>query len=78
MDWSYLVEELPSKTRYRRKGRRKDTQVKEKGVTRCMQLLDDLKETKGYKKLNQEAQDHNLWITCFGRGYGPVTRHTTE
>jgi len=53
-------------------------QVKEKGVTRCMQLLDDLKETKGYKKLNQEAQDRTLWITCFGRGYGPVTRHTTE
>lgn len=24
MDWSYLVEELTSKTRYRRKGRRKD------------------------------------------------------
>jgi len=25
MDWSYPVEKLPSKTRYRRKGRRKDT-----------------------------------------------------
>ena len=53
-------------------------QVKEKGVTRCMQLLDNLKEMKGYKKLNQEAHDRTLWITCFVRGYGPVTRHTTE
>jgi hypothetical protein len=53
-------------------------QGKEKGVTRCMQLLDDLKEMKGYKKLNQKVQDRTLWITCFGRGYGLVTRHTTE
>jgi hypothetical protein len=53
-------------------------QVKEKGVTRCMQLLDDPKEMKGYKKLNQEAQDRTLWITCFGGRYGPATRHTTE
>jgi hypothetical protein len=53
-------------------------QVKEKGVTRYMQLLDDPKEMKGYKKLNQEAQDRTLWITCFGGGCGPVIRHTTE
>jgi len=43
-----------------------------------MQLLDDPKEMKEYKKSNQEAQDRTLWITCFGRGYGPVIRHTTE
>jgi hypothetical protein len=30
--------------------------VKVKGVTRCMQLLDDLKEMKGYKKLNQKHE----------------------
>jgi len=54
------------------------TQAKEKGVTRYVQLMDDLKEMKGCKKLNQEAHDHILWITCFERGYGPVTRHTTE
>jgi hypothetical protein len=25
-----------------------------------------------------EALDSSLWRTCFGRGYGPVVRHTTE
>jgi len=74
------VEELPSETRYsvieeKVEGK---IQVKEKGVTRCMQLVDDLKEMKGYKKLNQEAHDPVLWITCFGRSYEPVIRHTTE
>jgi hypothetical protein len=45
---------------------------------RCKQLLDDLKEKKGYWKLKEEALDHTLWRTRFGRGYGPVVRQTTE
>jgi hypothetical protein len=36
---------------------------------RSKQLLDDLKETRGYWKLKEEAQDSTVW-----RGYGPVTR----
>jgi hypothetical protein len=39
-----------------------------------MQLLDDLKETRRYWKLKEEAQDRTLWRTQFGRGYGPVAR----
>jgi hypothetical protein len=36
---------------------------------RRMQLLDDLKETRRYWKLKEEAQDPTLWRTQFGRGY---------
>jgi hypothetical protein len=40
---------------------------------RRKQLLDDLKE-KIYWKSKEEALDLTLWLTCFGRGYGPVVR----
>jgi len=36
---------------------------------RRKQLLNDLKETRGYRKLNDEAIDRNLWRNRFGRGY---------
>jgi hypothetical protein len=45
---------------------------------RRKQLLDGLKENRRYWKLNEEALDRTLWRTCFGRGYGPVVRQTTE
>jgi len=41
---------------------------------RRKQLLDDLKENKGSSKWKEEALDHTLWNTHFGRGYGPVIR----
>jgi hypothetical protein len=44
---------------------------------RRKQLLDDLNEKRRYWKLKEEALDHTLWRTRFGRGYGPVTRQTT-
>ena len=43
---------------------------------RRKQLLDDLKEKRGYWKLKDEALDRTLWRTGFGRGYGPVVRHS--
>jgi hypothetical protein len=45
---------------------------------RCKQLLDDLKEKRRYWKLKEEALDHTLWRTHFGRGYRPVVRQTAE
>jgi hypothetical protein len=45
---------------------------------RRKQLLDDLKETRGCLKLKEEALGRTLWRTCFGRGYGPVVRQTTQ
>ena len=45
---------------------------------RRKQQLDDLKETRGYWKLKEEALDRSLWRTRFGRGHGPVVRQITE
>jgi hypothetical protein len=44
---------------------------------RRKQLLDGLKEKRRYWKLKEEALDHTLWRTRFGRGYGTVVRQTT-
>jgi hypothetical protein len=43
---------------------------------RRKQLLEDLKEKRGYWKLKEEALDCTPWRTRFGRGYGPVVRQT--
>jgi hypothetical protein len=45
---------------------------------RRKQLLYDLKEKRRYCKLKEESLDRTLWRSCFGRGYGPVVRNTTE
>jgi hypothetical protein len=45
---------------------------------RRKELPDDLKEKRRYWKLKEEALDRTIWRTRFGRGYGPVVRHTTE
>ena len=37
-------------------------------------LLDDVKETRGYWKLKEEALVRTLWITRFGRGCGTVIK----
>jgi hypothetical protein len=39
---------------------------------RRKQLLDDLKEKRGYTKIKEEALDRTLWTNRFGRGYGFV------
>jgi hypothetical protein len=36
---------------------------------RCKQLLDDFKDTIGFRNLKEEAMDITLWGTRFGRGY---------
>jgi hypothetical protein len=41
------------------------------------QLLEDLKETRGYWALEEEALDRTLWRTSFGGSYGPVVVQTT-
>jgi hypothetical protein len=46
--------------------------------TRRKQLLDDLKEKRGYWKLKEEVLDRTVWRTRFGRGYGPVVRQTAD
>jgi hypothetical protein len=39
---------------------------------RHQQLLDEPKAMEEYWKSKQEALDHTLWRTHFGRGYGPI------
>jgi hypothetical protein len=39
---------------------------------RLKQILDDLKETRGYWKLKEDIVDRILWRTRFGRGCGPA------
>jgi hypothetical protein len=41
-------------------------------------LLDDLKERRGYSHLKEEALDRTMWRARFGRGFGPVVRQTAE
>jgi hypothetical protein len=45
---------------------------------RRKQLLDDLKGKWSYWIFKKEALDHTLWRTRFGRGHGPVARHTMD
>ena len=47
-------------------------------IRRCKQLLDDVKETRGYWKLKDEARDRTLCRTPFERGYGPVIIQTVQ
>ena len=42
------------------------------------QLMDGLKETRGYWKLREEALDRTVRRTRFGRGLRPVARQTAE
>ena len=41
-------------------------------------LLDDLKERRGYSHLKHETLDRTMWRARFGRGFGPVVRHTAK
>jgi len=45
---------------------------------RRKKLLDAPSGTGRYWKLKEEAIDHTLWRTRFGRGCGPVARQTTK
>jgi hypothetical protein len=68
---------MPSKTRYCKKGRIK---IKVTGIRgrRRKQLLDDLKDKRGYWKLKVEALGRTVWRTDFGRGYGGVVRQIAK
>jgi hypothetical protein len=49
-------------------------EVTERQGRRCKHLLDDCKEKTGYWKLKEEALDHTMWRTHFGKAYVPVVR----
>ena len=39
---------------------------------RCKKLPDDLKDSRGYCELKEDAVDSTVWRNSFGRGFGPV------
>jgi hypothetical protein len=41
---------------------------------RRRELLDDLKERRGYCHLKEKGLDRTMWRASFGRGFGPVVR----
>jgi len=45
---------------------------------RRSKLLDDLKESRGYSHLKEEALDRTMWRAGFGRDFGPVVRQTAK
>jgi hypothetical protein len=45
---------------------------------RRKQIQNDLKETRVYKQLNEEAPDRTVWRTRFERDHGTVVRRTVE
>ena len=45
---------------------------------RRRKLLDDLKDSRGYCHLKEEALDRTMWRACFGGGFGPVIRQTAK
>jgi hypothetical protein len=44
--------------------------VRGRWCRRSKQLLDDLKETRGYWEFKEETLNRTVWKTRFGRGYG--------
>jgi hypothetical protein len=44
---------------------------------RRRKLLDDIKKSRGYSHLKEEALDRTMWTARFGRVFGPVVRQTT-
>jgi hypothetical protein len=45
---------------------------------RRKELLDDLKDRRGYCHLKEKALDHTMWRNRFGGGFVPVVKQNTE
>ena len=46
--------------------------------TKRRKLLNDFKGRRGYSNLKEEALDHTMWRTRFGRSFGPAVRKTSK
>jgi hypothetical protein len=53
-------------------------EVTERRVRRRGNLMDNLRERRGYSHLHEEALDRTMWRARFGRGFGPVVRQTAK
>ena len=52
--------------------------MKKRRGRRRKQLLDDLKETRGYCKLKEKTLYRSVWRTGCGRAYGTVVMQSAE
>jgi hypothetical protein len=52
--------------------------MKRRRGRRRKELLDDLKDWKGYSHLKEEALDRTMWRNRSRGGFGPVVRENTE
>ena len=57
---------------------RRGIEVRRRRVRRRRNILDGIKERRGYSHLKEEALHRSMWIARFGRGFGPVVRQTTK
>ena len=63
---------------YRRKDKKREMEVTRRRGRRRKELLDDLKDRRGYSHLKEKALDRTMWRNRFGGGFGPVVRQNTE
>jgi hypothetical protein len=57
---------------------KEEMEVTRRRGRRRKQLLDDLKNRRGYSHLKEEALDCTVWRNHFGRSFEPVVRQNTE
>ena len=55
-----------------------EMEVKSRRGRRCRELLDDLKDKRGYSHLKEEALGRLMWRNRFRGGFEPVVRQNTE
>jgi hypothetical protein len=76
VDWIHYILRRKHVIEGKKEGR---IEVTKRRGRRRKQLVDDLKETRGYCKLKEEeALDRTISGTRYGRGCGPVARQATE
>jgi len=69
---------MPSKTLFFEVKKEGRLEVRGRRGRKGKQLYDGLKERRWCCKTKEEALDRTLWITGFGRGYGPIVRQSIE
>ena len=57
---------------------KREMEVARRRGRRRKNLLDDLKDRRGYSHLKEEALDGPMWRHRFRGGFGPVVRQNTE
>jgi len=57
---------------------KEEMEVTRRRGRRLKELLDNLKDRRGYSHLKEEALERTMWRNRFGGGFGLVVRQITE